>query len=250
MLYINLNDTLNTFRKLLMFSRKYNICKLYVKYMNTLKLKPPFLLLINGKQGSGKSHFINYIMRENMLSPNKWDYGIVFSNTCWENGSWEFLPEAYVYEEYNEKILDNLMKIQKQNLEKNINTHAFVIFDDCLDDKDQFTSTSLKKLSTQLRHYNISLIISTQYPHLVPPRFRANSMYAVFFDIGSGVRELEALYNAYGQRFRNYNEFKEYYYKNISDHKFIMYNKDEDKYQTYRCPSLIPKFAFKYNKFK
>lgn len=215
-----------------------------------MELNPPFLLLINGKQGSGKSHFIKYILRENYCSKNRFDYGIVFSNTAWEHGSWDFLPKNYVYEEYDEKVLGNLMKIQKKNLEDKKDTSAFVVFDDCLDDKDQFTSSTLKKLSTQLRHYNISLIISTQYCHLVPPRFRANAMYAVFFDIGSGVTELESIYNAYGQRFKNYNDFKEYYYKNITDHKFIMYDKNENKYITYRCPEKIPDFKFKYNKFK
>jgi hypothetical protein len=215
-----------------------------------LKLKPPYLLIINGKQGSGKSHLITYIMRENYLSSNKFDYEIVFSNTSWEDGSWEYLPENFVYEEFNESALTNIMKLQKENHKKGIKTSAFVIFDDCLDDTNQFASASIKKLSTQLRHYNITMIILTQYPHLVPPRLRANSIYSVFFDIGSGVRELEALYNAYGQRFKNYAEFKEFYYNNIKDHKFIMYNKDEDKYCIYRCPDKLPSFTFKYNKSK
>lgn len=215
-----------------------------------MDLTPPYLLIINGKQGSGKSHFIKYLMRETYFSNNKWDYGIVFSNTAWENGSWDYLPEKYVYEEYVEKVLINLMAIQKKNLEKKINSSCFVIFDDCLDDKDQWTSSCMKKLSTQLRHYNITMIISTQYPHLIPPRFRANAMYSIFFDIGSGVRELDALYNAYGQRFKNFSDFKEYYYNNINDHKFIMYNKDTDKYLTYRCPEKIPEFNYKYNKIK
>jgi hypothetical protein len=75
-------------------------------------------------------------------------------------------------------------------------------------------------------------------------------MYSVFFDIRSGVRELKALYNAYRQRFKNYPEFKQFYYDNIKDHKFIIYNKGEDKYCTYRYPDKIPSFIFKYNKSK
>ena len=215
----------------------------------SLELKAPYLLIINGAQGKGKSWLIKWIMRENFYSNNKWDYGIIFSNTAWENGNWDFIPKNYVYEEYNEQILVNLMKIQKDNLKKNKQTQAFVIFDDALDDKDQFTSIPLKKLSIQLRHYNISLIISTQYPHLVPPRIRSNAMYSVFFDSGSGVTELDALYNAYGARFKNFQEFKEFYYKNIDNHKFIMYNKDQDEYLVYRCTENIPSFNFKFNKF-
>jgi hypothetical protein len=122
-------------------------------------------LIINGKQGSGKSHLITYVMRENNLSSNRFDYGIVFSNTLWEDGSWDYLPENFVYKEFNEFALTNLMKLQKENHKKRIKTSAFVIFDDCLDDADQFTSSFIKKLSTQLRHYNITIIISTQYPY-------------------------------------------------------------------------------------
>jgi hypothetical protein len=128
------------------------------------------LLIINEKQGSGKSHLITYLIRENFLSKNKFDYGIVFSNTAWESGSWSYLPENFVYKEFNEFALTNLMKLQKENHKKGIKTSAFVIFDDCLDNADQFTLASIKKLSTQLRYYNITMIISTQYPHLVPPR--------------------------------------------------------------------------------
>lgn len=218
--------------------------------MPKLDFKPPYLLLINGKQGSGKSHFITYLLRENMLSENKFDYGIVFCNTAFEDSSWQFLPKNYVYEEFQEEVLDNLMKLQRKNLMAGINTSAFVIFDDALDDPDQWTCKAMKKLSTQLRHYNISMIISTQYVNLVPPRFRGNSMYSIFFDVGSGVRELEALYSAYGQRFKNYQEFKEFYYNNIKNHQFIMYNKDSDEYLVYKAPAEIPKFTFKYNKYK
>lgn len=76
-------------------------------------------------------------MRENLLSNDRFDYGIVFSNTAWEDGSWGYLLENYVYEEYDETILENLMKLQRQNLKKAINTSAFVIFNDCLDSPDQ-----------------------------------------------------------------------------------------------------------------
>jgi hypothetical protein len=212
--------------------------------------KPPYLLIINGRQGSGKSHFIRYLMYENYVSPEKFDYGVVFCNTSWEQSSFDYLPEKYVYENYNETVLLNLMKLQKDNLAKNIKTSAFVIFDDCLDDEDQWTSKSLKKLTTQCRHYNISVIVSTQYPNLVPPRMRSNSMYSIFFNIGSGVAELEAIYRAYGQKFKNYGDFKDYYYKNIQNHKFIQYDNDKEEYLVYRCPEKIPKFNFTFSKHK
>jgi hypothetical protein len=63
-------------------------------------------------------------------------------------------------------------------------------------------------------------------------------------------RELETSYSVYCQRVKTYAEFKEFYYENIKDHKFMMFNKDKNKYCTYRYPEKIPSFTFQFNKFK
>jgi hypothetical protein len=212
-----------------------------------LEFKPPFLLVLNGCQGSGKSTLIKWIMRENSLSKTPFSFGIVFTNTAFE-GSFPYIPKKYIYENFDENVLKNLMNIQKNNVKKGIHKEAFVILDDCLDDEKQWESPALKKLSTQLRHYNISLIITTQYCHLIKPRFRSNAMYSVFFDCGPGRRETEAIFNAYGARFKNFEEFKRFYYANTKDYKFVSYNKETDSYQTYKCPSEIPDFKIKYNR--
>ena len=212
--------------------------------INTYK---SWLLILNGKQGSGKSHLISWLMREIYNSKHPFDYGIVFCNTLFED-SFDYLPKKYLYENFDEDVLKNLMKLQKDNVKKGIKKRAFVIFDDCLDDKKQFSNETIRKLTTQLRHYNISVIFSTQYPHLIPPRVRSNAMYSVFFDIGAGRRELESTYNCYGNRFSSFHDFKQFYFENIKDHKFIMYDKNQNKYIVYRAPEEIPSFKYKYNK--
>lgn len=208
--------------------------------------KTPFSMLINGKQGSGKSYFLKWLMRDNYYSDKPWDYGVVFSNTLFD-GSFDYIPKDYQYEEFNETVLKNLMEIQKNNHKKGINKHAFVIFDDCLFDADQFTNPTIKKLCTQLRHYNISVIIATQYCHLVPPFVRGNAMYSLFFNVGEGVRELQAIFDAYGQRFRDYKQFKDVYYKYTKNHHFIMYDKESGEYKAYVAPEHIPQFKIEFN---
>jgi hypothetical protein len=84
--------------------------------------------------------------------------------------------------------------------------------------------------------------------HLIPPVIRANAHYNLFFNIGEGVREMKATYDAFGNRFKNYDDFKQFYYNAIKDHKFIMYNTEEGKYNIYRAPENIPQFLIKYNK--
>ena len=216
--------------------------------MNNLLWKPPYMAVVNGKQGSGKSHFLKWLMREhNLDEKRKFDFGVVFSNTAFE-GSFDYIPKKYVFEGFDISVVEALMKIQKNNIKKKIQKQAFIILDDCLDDENQWNSPAMKKLSTQLRHYNITLIITTQYPHCVPPQFRSNAMYSAFFDVGPGRRELQATYDCYGGRFKSYEIFKQYYFANIKDHKFITYDRERDEYQTYRAPEKIPKFSIKYNK--
>ena len=214
---------------------------------NPIEFKPPYLMVICGRQGSGKSHLINWLMRENSLSDTAFDYGIVITNTAFE-GSFPYIPQKYIFETFNPETVENLMNIQKKNVEKGIHKQAFILFDDALDDPEQWTSPCIKRLTTQLRHYDISIIISTQYPHLVPPRVRANCMYSLFFDIGAGRREMDAIYNAYGGHFDNFQQFKAFYYNNVKDHKFVLYDKESDTYKTYKCPPEIPKFQLKYNR--
>jgi hypothetical protein len=55
-------------------------------------------------------------------------------------------------------------------------------------------------------------------------------------------------YQSFGNRFKNYDAFKQFYYNAIKDHKFIMYNTEEGKYNIYRAPENIPSFLIKYNK--
>lgn len=207
--------------------------------------KPSFFMTVNGKTGAGKSVFIKYLMREFSIH-KPFDFGIVMSNTAWE-GSFNYVPKKYVFEDFNEDILKNLIKIQKDNLSKSIEKRAFVLLDDCCSE-NKMKSPILKKLAIMGRHYLITVILSTQYVHLLPPVLRANSFYNVFFDLGQGRRELEACYNSYGQRFKNYDDFKQYYYDNINNHKFILFQHETGEYKTFRCPSTIPPFYLKYNK--
>lgn len=203
----------------------------------------PALILVNGKQGSGKSYLLKYMMREISLSEFPFAYGIVFSNTLWDGG-FDYIPKKYQFEEWDEEILKNLMEIQRKNKHK----RAFVIFDDCLFDPGQFTNPTIKKLCTQLRHYNITAFLLTQYCHLLPPYIRSNAMYSLIFDIGQGRRELESVYDSYGQKFDSYREWKRFYYDNTGEHKFILFNKHVGKFIIYKAPEHIPGFMIEYDK--
>lgn len=205
----------------------------------------PFFMIINGKSGSGKSNLLRYIMRE-LTIHNKFDYGVVFSNTAWE-GSFNYVPEKYIFEDFNEDVIKNILKLQKQLMSKNVNKRVFIILDDCCSE-NEFQSSIMKKLAIQARHYGVTTLITTQHCNLVPVVLRCNSNYNCFFNIGLGTREMRGVYEAYGQKFKSYDDFKKFYYDNTENYKFIMYNNNVDMYKVFRCHENIPKFKITINK--
>ena len=91
--------------------------------------------------------------------------------------------------------------------------------------EDHLNNHYIKKLFLNGRHYLITTIVLTQYVHLLKPCIRSNAMLTMCFNCGFGRTEMEALYNMFGGRFKNYDEYKNFYYKNIEDHKFITHRK-------------------------
>lgn len=208
-----------------------------------MEIEIPSLILINAPQGSGKSHLIRYIM---WMNRKKFDVGLVFCNTFFEDDSFDYIDKKnkLIHPEYDEKVLKNLMKIQAEKKEEGETTNAFVIFDDCIDAK-QFQSPVLKNLCTQLRHYNITVIFSTQYANIIPTWMRANAMTVIMFKTDTE-SNLRALYESYGQSFGTFNDFKSYFFQNLGDYKFIYYNK-KDPFKIMKAPKKIPKFKLKFN---
>jgi hypothetical protein len=206
-------------------------------------------LIVAGPQGYGKSHLIKYIMLANR---KKFSYGLVFTNTNFSVGSFDYVPKGFVYDQYNEEVLLRLMEIQKNAVERGIKKNAYLIFDDCLFGK-QFKSEPFQQLMTQLRHYNIYCIISTQYPNAIPPLFRANAFQVAMF-YNSTKRALTALYENYGQLFDSYDQFKKFLIKSTGNYQFLFYETQGksvnvlERYRVMKAPEKIPKFTLKVNK--
>jgi len=217
--------------------------------MSDFSISIPSLNIITASQGSGKSHLIRYICYE---LRKQIDYAVVFSNTFFDNDPFDYIKDGFVHPEFNEEVVENMMEIQAKLVEKNKIKEALMIFDDCLDDLNQWNSPCMKKLTTQLRHYHITVIIATQYCNIIPARVRANAMN-VFMFYSDNKNSLEALYNSYGQQFETYNDFKQYILTKTGNYKFIYFNKTknegsiEKNFKVNKCPEKIPKFKIKYN---
>eukprot|EP01127_Copromyxa_protea_P011194 TRINITY_DN279_c0_g3_i2.p1 TRINITY_DN279_c0_g3~~TRINITY_DN279_c0_g3_i2.p1 ORF type:complete len:182 (+),score=20.28 TRINITY_DN279_c0_g3_i2:335-880(+) len=171
--------------------------------IKNMDIDTPGLLIICGLQGGGKSHYIKSLMYERR---KKFDWGIVFSNTGWGDGNFDYVPEACVYEHYDEKRLENLKALQKKCIKAGRRPHAFVIFDDCLE-KKQWESEALLSLSKQVRHYNITCIISTQFPSDIPNTYRNQIFQVALFKMNNRFA-VQSMYDSFGQMFESCDEFK------------------------------------------
>jgi hypothetical protein len=205
-------------------------------------------LIINGLQGFGKSHLIKYILYN---SRNEFSYGIVFTNTSFAVDSFKYVPKKFVHPEYDENVLVKFMDLQANLATQGIKKKAFLVFDDCLDD-GQFKSAPFKRLITQLRHYNIYCVISTQYPNAIPPRFRTNAFQVAIFFMSTEIA-LKALFASYGQLFERYQDFKHYVMSSTGDFKFIFFEtrgtstNPLERYKIMKAPAKIPDFDMKFN---
>lgn len=136
------------------------------------------------------------------------DWGIVFTQTKFGSSNFEYVPEQFVHAQYSSAKLVNLKKLQEKLIKEGKMPAAFVIFDDCLYDKI-WNDPVLLSLCTQLRHYNVTCIISTQYPNAIPPSIRTNAFTVSIFQMTTH-RALQALFESFGQLFENYNAYKDY----------------------------------------
>ena len=206
----------------------------------------PCVLIFAGKPRSGKSHCIRYFM---YTMRKKFHYGLVFTKTNFTN-AYEYIPAGYVHPNYNEAKLRNLMSIQAELVKQGIQKQAFVIFDDCL--TTQFNTELFTDLVTQHRHYNITVIISTQYIYKINPTIRECANYVIIFH-QSTKRSNMALYESFGNHLNSLSDWMAYLMQNTGDYNFIFVNTNSpsndtnDVYKVYKAPDKIPKFHLKYN---
>lgn len=228
----------------------HNIYLAYQQKVMTMNISIPGVYMVCGLQGGGKSHLIKYIMHENR---KKFDFGIVFTNTGFVDANFDYVDERFVHLEYDSEILKNFKDICKRRIEasqtnKNVKPLCgFVIFDDCLEG-NQWKDKELRSLVTQVRHYNITVIISTQHPTAIPPLFRTNTWQAFMFFMGTE-DAMKALHKNYGQMVGTFADFKEYFTEATAEkHQFVAYDSKNGgtdvatRYKVLICPSEIPNF--------
>jgi len=166
---------------------KFNMSKhapqtvnLQLKKFNMATLKDDGVVVMIGKRGSGKS----YLTKDILYYKRDIPIGTVISGTEIANGFYgDFVPKIFIYDEFDESIMENLFKRQKKLLKKmkkghQIDPRVFLIFDDCLDDnKGWKNSKYIRGVFMNGRHFKILYILIMQYPLGIGPNLRTNIDY-------------------------------------------------------------------------
>ena len=163
---------------------------------------------------------------------------ILFSTTAFKelNDDYKFIqncPFAKVFpgdkvtiEKNIDKILDHCKNMKKKHKEYSV----MVIFDDIDVTKK---NDKVAELFTQGRHYNISVIVSSQNAaHFLSPTIRTNIDYLAFRKVENTYKK--TLWNIWNTGMA-FPKFKDYVDQNTTDYKFILYdNTSQSKDDTER----------------
>ena len=148
---------------------------LELKEFDINKLKKDSTIAIVAKRRSGKS----FLCRDILYNHKDIPAGIVISPTEKANKFYgDFIPPSFIYDEYDENIVDNLIKRQSKLLEKNSNKmNAFLIMDDCMHDNKWVKHKSILNIFMNGRHYKLLFVLLMQFALGIPPSLRTNIDY-------------------------------------------------------------------------
>lgn len=119
-----------------------------------------FSMIITGNTKAGKSHMMRYLLTEHIES-NYFDFVIVFSRTLVNGYYNEFIESKLMFSEYNEEVINTMIKLYEEKKSKGVNMKWLVILDDCVDNRSKFLD-NITHLFYSGRHYNASIIFLTQ----------------------------------------------------------------------------------------
>lgn len=175
--------------------------------------KGPVIVLI-GRRDTGKS----FIVRDLLYHQQDIPIGTVISGTEAGNNFYsEHVPKLFIHDEYNQTIIENILKRQKQCMKQiskeiemykksSIDPRTFVILDDCLYDAGWTKDKLMRLLFMNGRHWKVMLIITMQYPLGIPPNLRTNIDF-VFILREPYINNRKRIYENYAGMFPTFESF-------------------------------------------
>ena len=155
--------------------------------LSNLNVIPKLLTssLIVGRSGSGKSILMNYMINHKDMFKGWFDLIVLISPTCTTDdvqiafGADECIDDLDMADEF----LNNLMELQKKNIEEYSAEHASkicIVFDDIIG-HTFLNSNSFTACFTKCRHYNFTVFCLSQQYKSIPKKCRLQTNGLFFF---------------------------------------------------------------------
>jgi hypothetical protein len=133
-----------------------------------------FTLALIGVRNSGKSVLIQQIIKA-LIKAKKVDIVIVMSGSAGLNDDYDFLPPTTLMK-FNDSMLHKIWDKQVLDKQQDKTKHVFIVFDDCLSNKEAIRNEVMNRIWVQGRHIHISSAILSQYPaYILSPTIMGNS---------------------------------------------------------------------------
>jgi len=175
------------------------------------------------KRNSGKSQLIKYIVSLYGHQFNK--IFVVCPSEAVNKFYSQFINPENVFTDYSESWIEKLMaRLIKINVGKkdDESAHILLILDDCVSDVNFHSDKAFQKIFTRGRHMKISLMITTQYPYLIPPVARINCDYILVGQMNK--QSIKIMCDEFLMGDVSPKEFLKIYYDSTNDYGFLIIN--------------------------
>ena len=199
-------------------------------------------LLFVGACGKGKSNAMRYVLLKNLVQRKFFKFGLVFTNTKYSD-EYNFLPDKYVIEGYNEDILrkyiDKLGKYKKKHGKVPPN---FVVFEDLiglLRKADPF----LISFFGSHRHLSCHVALLTQHLNTGSSTLLREICTHCFAWNSKQMNTMESIWLNFGQLFENFEHFKHNFLDITKEpYSAMLYLQENDElennYFTFKAPDM------------
>ena len=205
--------------------------RLRIKKFNIATMPDNVTIAMIAKRASGKS----FLTREILYHKQKIPSTIAISKTEKLNKFYgEFIPDIYIYDNYNTSILNRIFarqqKISDDNSERKRegkklkDSRMFLLMDDCMSSKGSWVKEEqILELFFNGRHHKISFILTMQYAIGIPPEMRSNFDY-IFLLAEDFISNRKRLYEHYAGMFPSFDVFQQVFTQVTADYGCMVIN--------------------------
>ena len=201
----------------------FTLIRMKIRKFQPATLGDDKVCLFIASRGSGKSTLIADVLWHKRNIPS----GVAMSFTEGGNKFFsKYLPESYVYDEFNSSALGRVLRYQKgraARLGKAKCPSLFIILDDCAFDKTVFKNPDLQEVFMNGRHYSVFLMLTLQYVLMLPIVMRVNSD-VVFLMKDNNNNNVRKMWEQFGGVFDNFKDFKEVFDELTNDYGAMVIN--------------------------